>query len=40
MPKIRKIKIGYVNKKKPENVNITITNVEIENQYGETSDRF
>ena len=33
-------RICYVNKKKPENVNIIITDVEIENQYGETSDRF
>ena len=33
-------RICYVNKKKPENVNITITDVEIENQYGEKTDRF
>jgi len=33
-------RICYINKKNPEMVNITITNVDIEDQYGETSDRF
>ena len=33
-------RICYVNKKKPEDVSIEINNVEIENQYGETTDRF
>jgi|TARA_R110000824_G_scaffold114906_1_gene265758 hypothetical protein len=35
-----KDRICYVNKKKPENVDIKIVNVDIENQYGETTDRF
>ena len=33
-------RICYINKKKPEMVDITITNIDIENQYGETTDRF
>ncbi len=33
-------RICYINKKKPEMVEITITNIDIENQYGETVDRF
>tara|TARA_R110002020_G_scaffold179655_2_gene373311 strand:+ start:222 stop:479 length:258 start_codon:yes stop_codon:yes gene_type:complete len=33
-------RICYINKKKPEVVDITITNIDIEHQYGETSDRF
>jgi hypothetical protein len=33
-------RICYVNKRKPETVDINITNIEIENQYGETTDRF
>ena len=33
-------RICYINKKKPEMVEITITNIDIENQYGETTDRF
>lgn len=33
-------RICYINKKKPQNVVIDITNVEVENQYGETTDRF
>jgi|TARA_R100000995_G_C3366828_1_gene69928 hypothetical protein len=33
-------RICYINKRKPENVIIEITNVEVENQYGETTDRF
>ena len=33
-------RICYINKKKPESVDITITDIDIENQYGETTDRF
>ena len=33
-------RICYVNKKKPEDVEIKFLDIEIENQYGETSDRF
>ena len=33
-------RICYLNKRKPEDINIDITNVEVENQYGETTDRF
>tara|TARA_R110002012_G_scaffold253759_1_gene432815 strand:- start:101 stop:361 length:261 start_codon:yes stop_codon:yes gene_type:complete len=33
-------RICYINKKKPEKVDIKIVNVDIENQYGETNDRF
>ena len=33
-------RICYINKKKPELVDVTITKVDIENQYGETTDRF
>jgi len=33
-------RICYLNKKKPDKVEITITNVDVENQYGETTDRF
>ena len=33
-------RICYVNKKKPQDVEIIINNIEVENQYGETSDRF
>jgi len=33
-------RICYVNKKKPDKVEITITNIDVENQYGETTDRF
>ena len=33
-------RICYINKKKPEMAEITITNIDIENQYGETTDRF
>ena len=33
-------RICYVNKKSPTLVEITITKIDIENQYGETNDRF
>jgi|TARA_R110001592_G_scaffold91800_2_gene268423 hypothetical protein len=33
-------RICYVNKKKPNNVNVNIVRVDVENQYGETTDRF
>ena len=33
-------RICYVNKKNPNKVDVTITSVEVENQYGETTDRF
>jgi hypothetical protein len=33
-------RICYINKKKPEKVDIKIINIDIENQYGETTDRF
>ena len=33
-------RICYVNKKSPTLVDITITKIDIENQYGETTDRF
>tara|TARA_R100001530_G_scaffold66264_2_gene47411 strand:+ start:2981 stop:3223 length:243 start_codon:yes stop_codon:yes gene_type:complete len=33
-------RICYLNKRKPEDVEIIIDSVEIENQYGETTDRF
>lgn len=33
-------RICYLNKKKPDKVEITIINVDVENQYGETTDRF
>jgi hypothetical protein len=33
-------RICYTNKRKPELVDITITKIDIENQYGETTDRF
>jgi len=33
-------RICYINKKNPNKVDVTITSVEIENQYGETTDRF
>ena len=33
-------RICYVNKKNPNQVNVTITNIDVENQYGETNDRF
>tara|TARA_R100000458_G_C8160251_1_gene164610 strand:+ start:277 stop:534 length:258 start_codon:yes stop_codon:yes gene_type:complete len=33
-------RICYVNKKKPDDVQIKFLNIEIENQYGETNDRF
>ena len=33
-------RICYINKRMPEKIDIKILNVEIENQYGETSDRF
>lgn len=33
-------RICYLNKKNPNKVEITITNVDVENQYGETIDRF
>ena len=33
-------RICYINKRKPEKVDIKITNVDVENQYGETTDRF
>jgi hypothetical protein len=33
-------RICYINKKKPELVDVIITKVDIENQYGETTDRF
>jgi hypothetical protein len=33
-------RICYINKKKPDRVEIKITNIDIEDQYGETTDRF
>ena len=33
-------RICYINIKKPEKVDIKIINIDIENQYGETTDRF
>tara|TARA_Y100000361_G_scaffold36144_1_gene30693 strand:+ start:387 stop:644 length:258 start_codon:yes stop_codon:yes gene_type:complete len=33
-------RICYLNKKKPEDVVVVITGVDVENQYGETTDRF
>ena len=33
-------RICYLNKKNPSKVDITITNVDVEYQYGETTDRF
>tara|TARA_Y100001951_G_C11138351_1_gene182162 strand:+ start:246 stop:488 length:243 start_codon:yes stop_codon:yes gene_type:complete len=33
-------RICYLNKKKPQDVIIDFKNIEIENQYGETTDRF
>jgi|TARA_B110000444_G_C18398571_1_gene392608 hypothetical protein len=33
-------RICYLNKKKPSKVDITITTVDVEDQYGETTDRF
>ena len=33
-------RICYLNKKKLNKVDITITNVDVEYQYGETTDRF
>jgi hypothetical protein len=33
-------RICYINKKNPNHVDITITNIDVENQYGETTDRF
>ena len=33
-------RICYINKKNPNLSDITITKIDIENQYGETTDRF
>ena len=33
-------RICYINKKNPNKVDIKITSIDIENQYGETTDRF
>ena len=33
-------RICYLNKKNLNNVEITITKIDVENQYGETTDRF
>ena len=33
-------RICYLNKKKLNKVEVTITSVDVENQYGETVDRF
>jgi len=33
-------RICYLNKKNLNTVDITITDIDIENQYGETTDRF
>jgi len=33
-------RICYINKKNPNRVDVTITNIDVENQYGETTDRF
>jgi hypothetical protein len=33
-------RICYINRKKPDDVEINFLDIEIENQYGETSDRF
>ena len=33
-------RICYINKKQPNKVDVLITGIDIENQYGETTDRF
>tara|TARA_R110000824_G_scaffold1834_7_gene9125 strand:+ start:3993 stop:4247 length:255 start_codon:yes stop_codon:yes gene_type:complete len=33
-------RICYINKKQPSGVDVLITGIDIENQYGETTDRF
>tara|TARA_R110000751_G_scaffold144582_5_gene248179 strand:- start:89 stop:349 length:261 start_codon:yes stop_codon:yes gene_type:complete len=33
-------RICYINKKQPNKVDVKIINIDIENQYGETNDRF
>lgn len=33
-------RICYINKKQPTEVDVEITKIDIENQYGETNDRF
>jgi hypothetical protein len=33
-------RICYINKKNLNKVDVTITSIDIENQYGETADRF
>ncbi len=33
-------RICYINKKNLNKVDVTITSIDIENQYGETTDRF
>ena len=33
-------RICYINKKQPKEVDVEIKNIDIENQYGETNDRF
>lgn len=33
-------RICYLNKKNPSDVVIDFNNIEVENQYGETTDRF
>lgn len=33
-------RICYLNKKNPSDVIIDFNNIEVENQYGETTDRF
>jgi len=33
-------RICYINKKNPNKVDIKITSIDVENQYGETTDKF
>ena len=33
-------RICYINKKKPEDVDVKTVSIDVENQYGETTDRF
>ena len=33
-------RICYINRKLPSDVEVIIENIEVENQYGETADRF
>jgi len=33
-------RICYINKKRPEDVDVKMVNIDVENQYGKTTDRF